>query len=117
MFLDEFFFVLLGWTRVDFCNEIESGSTGNGQLGQTYFGQTDFDLCVCVFVCVFVFHGFRVGDSEFWFGHVRCSRDRPPFLGPPYAGPPKISLFYFSPTATFVDQDVPCRPRDNRNDC
>ena len=36
-------------------------------------------LCVCVLcVCVCWFHGFRVGVSRFWFGHVRCpSRDRP----------------------------------------
>ena len=36
-------------------------------------------VCLCVFVCVCVcwFHGFRVGVSKFWFGHVRCPRNRP----------------------------------------
>ena len=59
-------------------------------------------LCVCVCVCVFGcvclcvlvwrgcwFHGFRVGDTRFWFGHVRCPRNRPsrpPFPGPPFPG-------------------------------
>ena len=42
-------------------------------FGQTDFGQTDFDF----FLCVFWFHGFRVGVSKFSFGHVRCPRDRP----------------------------------------
>ena len=59
---------------------------GQSDFGQSDFGQTDFDLCLCVFVCVCVcvcvccvcwFHGFRVGVSRFWFGHVRCPRDRP----------------------------------------
>ena len=53
-------------------------------------------LCVCV-LCVFCvcfvwrgcwFHGFRVGVSRFWFGHVRCPRNRPSH------GPPNISLFF-----------------------
>ena len=44
-------------------------------------------VCLCVFVCVVCvcvclwrgcwFHGFRVGVSRFWFGHVRCPRNRP----------------------------------------
>ena len=60
-------------------------------------------VCLCVFVCVceclcvlvwrgFWFHGFRVGVSRFWFGHVRCPRNRlspePPFPGPPFPEPP-----------------------------
>ena len=50
-------------------------------------------VCLCVFVCVGVacwFHGFRVGGSRFWFGHVRCPRNRPsrdrPSRGPPFPG-------------------------------
>ena len=43
-------------------------------------------LCVCVCLFVFVWRGFwfhfRVGVSRFWFGHVRCPRDRPS-PGPP----------------------------------
>ena len=64
-------------------------------------------LCVCVFVCVCVcvcvcwFHGFRVGVSRFWFGHVRCPRNRPSG-DRPSPGPPKIPLFVPFPAAKFV---------------
>ena len=79
------------------------------RLWPTDFGQTEFDLCLCVFVCVCVclcvfvcvcvclcvclcvfvwvfvcacvawvlVSRFPCGVSRFWFGHVRCSQNRP----------------------------------------
>ena len=74
-------------------------------------------LCVCECLCVLVwrgcwFHGFRVGVSRFWFGHVRCPRNRPsqdrpsrdrPSLGRPSPGTAQnFALFFPSPAAKFV---------------
>ena len=47
-----------------------------------------FVWCVCVCLCVCWFHSFRVGVSRFWFGHVRCPRDRPSRDRPPPDRPP-----------------------------
>ena len=66
-------------------------------------------VCLCVLVCVGVclcvcvcwFHGFRVGVSRFWFGHVRCLRDRPSRDRPPPDRPNFRAFFPVPPQNSF----------------